>query len=113
MVSVEIAEPSGKLERGTRVLVLLGGFSTERGRLNDVWRSEDDGATWSQLWKAAGDTAQTVLEERLFPGRFAHCALVRLSNGSLTALCPSCFAHCALVREPREGRERGAVREEP
>lgn len=45
--SVVLPEPDGRL-------VLMGGESPEFGYMNDVWVSENDGATWMKLMDHAG-----------------------------------------------------------
>jgi PKD repeat protein len=52
-------------------VVIAGGGNMPDQYLNDVWRSTDQGATWTQMTAAAGWTA-----------RSAHCA-VALSDGSM------------------------------
>jgi hypothetical protein len=35
-------------------IVLMGGYNSSTGRKNDVWRSTDNGATWTQVTASAG-----------------------------------------------------------
>ncbi len=47
-----VAMPDGRI-------VLMGGFADYYGRKNDVWRSTDKGATWTELNSSAGWSARS------------------------------------------------------
>ena len=42
-------------------IVLMGGYTFNSGRTNDVWRSTDNGATWTQMTASAGWSARDGL----------------------------------------------------
>jgi hypothetical protein len=55
-------------------IVLMGGYSSTGGYKNDVWRSTDNGATWTQQTASAGWTA-----------RYRHTSVV-LTDGSIVLM---------------------------
>ena len=55
-------------------IVLMGGNSVSNGPLNDVWRSSDDGATWSEVNTNAG-----------WPGRYS-LRSVAMPDGSIVLM---------------------------
>ena len=48
-------------------IVLMGGYNFGSGNLNDVWRSTDEGATWTQMTASAGWTGRSSFSSVAMP----------------------------------------------
>ncbi len=49
-------------------IILMGGENNNAGFMNDVWRSTDNGATWTEMSAGAGWTARASLSSVMMPG---------------------------------------------